>query len=198
MIGLLAAVGASVWGASRALQDPRVPDIVATPEDAARAQQKLWRVVRGGAKDPIVLSEAEVNAFVARNLDPNDLPFPDPLIFLREGDVEVVGQVPLGRLLAESPLALPAALLPERWTARPVWLQVAARAQFQRAPRRQVRLAVRRVTIGEQRLPAVVLRMLFEPARLQFVRVTMPDTVADVRIENGRAVIRPTSSRERT
>lgn len=199
MIGLLASVGTSVWGTSRALRTPAVHAVPTTAEDAARAQQKLFRVARGGARDPVVVSEAEINAFVSRNVDRGDLPFDDPLILLRDGDgVEIVGQLPLGRLLAESPLGILSGFLPERWSSRPVWIQLDTRVEFERAPRRQLRLDVRRVAVGQQRLPAIALRVLFEPARLRFIRVPLPDAVADVRIQNGRAIIRPTSSRERT
>src|SRR5687768_13084709 len=146
MIGLLATVGTSVWGTSRALQNPVIAPVPSTPEDAARAQQKLFRLIRGGARDPVVVTEAEINAFVSRNVDRRELPFDDPLIFLRDGDrIDIVGQMPLGRLLAESPLGILSGLLPERWSARPVLLQVATRASFEREPRRQLRLDVRRV-----------------------------------------------------
>ena len=199
ILSLLATVGTSLWGTSRALQDPGIVPVRTTAEDAARAQQKLFRVVRGAARDPVVVSEAEVNAFVSRNVDRRDLPFDEPLIFLRDGDVvEIVGQMPLGRLLADSPLGLMAGLLPEPWRARPVWLRVTSRAKFEREPRPELRLDPRRVTIGQQQVPAVALHLLFEPARLRFVRMALPDTVADVRIQGGRAVIRPTLSRERT
>jgi hypothetical protein len=198
-LGLLATIGTSACGTSRALQSPTVEAVRPTAEDAARAQQKLFRLVRGATREPVVVTEAEVNAFVSRNVDHRDLPFDEPLIFLREGNVvELVGQMPLGRLLAESPLGPVAGLLPTRWSGHPIWLQVVSRATFEREPRRQLRLDVRRVRIGRQRVPTVALGVLFEPARLRFVRVTVPDTVGDVRIESGRAVIRPTSSRERT
>jgi hypothetical protein len=199
MLGLLATLGTSVWGMSRALQNPGIPAHRATAEDAARAQQKLFRVVRGGGTDAVMVSEAELNAFVSRNVDRRDLPFDDPIIFLHDGDtVDVVGQMPLGRLLADSPLGLLAGLLPERWRAQPVWLRVGTHAEFEREPRRQLRVDVRRVTVGQQRVPAIALRLLFEPARLRFVRIGVPATVGDIRIQSGRVVIRPTSSRERT
>ena len=199
MFGLLAAVvGTSVLGTSRALQDPGIVSVRPPAEDAARAQQKLFRLVRGGGRDPVVLSEAEVNAFVSRNVDPRDLPFDEPVIFLREGDVvEIVGHIPLGRLLEESPLGLGRGLLPARWSTRPIWLRVTSRATFEREPRPELRLDPRRVTVGQQQIPAVALRILFDPTRLRFVRMPLPDSVADVRIQSGRAVIRPWS-RERT
>ena len=197
MIGLLATLGTSVWGTSRALQDPGIVTTQPTAEDAARAQQKLFRLVRGPGRDPVVVSEAELNAFVSRNVDRRDLPFDEPVILLGDGDrIDIVGRTTLGRLLAESSLGLGAGLLPARWSALPIWLQVQSRSRFERQPRPQLRLNVHRVTIGQQRVPATLLRLLVEPARLRFVRVPLPDTVADVRIQSGRAVIRPTS-RER-
>jgi hypothetical protein len=199
MIGLLASVGTSIWGTSRALRTPAIQAVRTTAEDAARAQQKLFRVATGGAREPVVVSEAEINAFVSRNVAREDLPFDEALIFLHDGDgVEIVGQLPLGRLLAESPLGILSGFLPERWSARPVWVQIDTRAEFERAPRRQLRLDVRRVAVGQQRLPAIALRVLFEPGRLRFIRVPLPEAVADVRIQSGRAIIRPISSRERT
>jgi hypothetical protein len=198
IFGLLATIGTSVWGTSRVLQNPAVTPVRTTAEDAARAQQKLFRLVRGSATDPVVVSESEINAFVSRNVDRSELPFDQPVIFLRDGDVvEIAGQVPVGRLIADSPLGAMGGLLPERWSAHPVWLQVAAHARLERRPRPQLRLDVRRLSLGQQRLPVLTLRLLFEPARLRFVRLTVPDTVAEVRIQSGRIVIRPTSSRER-
>jgi len=198
MLGLLAVIGTSVWGTSRALEDPALIPPRPTAEDAAHAQQKLVRLIRGSATEPIVLSEAELNAFISRNLDARDLPFDRPIVFLRDDNsVDILGQVPLGRLLAESPFRAAAELVPRRWTSRPMWLQVRAHTQFEPRPRGQLRLDVRRVAIGQQRVPALALRVMLDPARLRFLRMPLPNTVADVRIQTGRIVIRPTSSRER-
>jgi hypothetical protein len=151
------------------------------------------------ATEPVVMSEAELNAFISRNLDVRDLPFDRPMVFLHDGNgVDILGQIPLGRLLAESPFGAAAELVPTRWTSHPVWLQMWAHAQFEPGPRRQLRLDVRRVAVGQQRLPALALRVILDPARLRFLRMPLPDTVADVRIQTGRIVIRPTSSRRRT
>ena len=199
IVGLLAVIGTSVWGTSRALEDPGLTVARPTAEEAAHAQQKLFRIMNGSATEPIVMTEAELNAVISRNLDARDLPFDRPTIFLRDGNgVEILGQVPLGRLLADSPFGAAAELLPPRWTSRPVWLHVRAHAQFDSRPRRQLRLEVRRLEVGQQRVPALALRLMFDPTRLRFLRMPLPETVADVRIQTGRIFIRPTSSRERT
>lgn len=200
IVGLLATIGVSFWGASRALEAPTITPVRRpTAEDAARAQQKLFRLVRGSASEPIAMSEAEINAFVSRNVDPRDLPFDRPTIVFHDGDIlEIVGEVPLARLLADSPLGFVGGLLPERWRARPVWIQVAAHARLERRPRTQLRLDVQRMAIGRQRVPTLALRLLFDPARLRFVRLVVPETVTEIRIQSGRVLIRPASSRERT
>jgi hypothetical protein len=199
ILGLILMVGTSVWGTARALQDPALSAVSWTAQDAATAQGKLLRLVRGAAREPIVLSEAEVNAFVSRNVDPRDLPFDEPAVFLRDNDgVELLGHVPLRRVLAESPLVLLTDVLPHEWLEHPLWLRVVAHVAFEREPRRQLRLDIRRVTLGRQWMPTVALRLFFDPARLRLVRVPVAESIADVRVERGRAVIRPTSSRERT
>jgi hypothetical protein len=199
ILGLILMVGASVWGTARALQDPAVSAVSWTAQDAASAQGKVFRLIRGAARDPVVLSEAEVNAFVSRNVDRRDLPFEDPAVFLLDDDVvELLGRVPLRRLLAESPLVLLTDVLPNEWLGHPLWLRVVGHVAFERDPRRQLRLDIRRVTAGRQWVPTIALRLFFDPASLRFVRVPVTESIADVRVERGRAVIRPTSSRERT
>ena len=147
----------------------------------------------------MVFSEAEVNAFVSRHVDPRDLPFDQPAVLLRDDNVvELLGQVPLRRLVAESPLRLFTDVLPADWLEQPLWLKLVTHAAFERGPRTQLRLDIRQVTLGRQRMPTLVLRLLFDPASLRFVRVSLVESIADVRIERGRAVIRTTSSRERT
>jgi hypothetical protein len=199
ILGLLVIVGGAVWGTALVLQDPYVQAVPSSPEDAARAQQKVFRLLTGSAREPVVLSEVEVNALLLHIVDPRDLPVDRPTVLLRADDVvELVGRVPVRRLIEESPLAPLSSVLPRTWLTRSLWMHLAAHGEFHRDPRAQLRFAVLRVTLGRQRVPTLALRLLFEPASLRFARVSLPDSVADVRIEAGRIVIRPTSSRGRT
>ena len=197
VLGLFLALGISLWGMSRALQEPLIPAASTTEAEAARAQQKLFRVARG-SKDPIILTEAELNAFLTRNADIRDWPFQRSMLVLRDGGVvEILGAVPLRRLIGESPLPFLADVVPSAWLARMVWFKIGSHATVEREPRRQLRLEIRQLTIGRQPVPTTALRLLFDPASLRFVRVSLPDTVADVRIETGRAVVQPNSARGR-
>jgi hypothetical protein len=195
--GLLA--GAAGWVAVRFLQTPAVERVAFDPADGARAQRKIFDVARRATAGPVVLSEAEINAFVTRHLDPADLPLRDVVIRLRgENDVEIVGAMPLGRLLRESPLTPLAGMLPGAWLARPIWLRLTVRASVVTEPRHALRLEPRRLAIGRQRVPPTVLRLALDPSSLRLTRITLPPDVRDVRVERGRVVIQTTSSRGRT
>src|SRR5207247_1113656 len=141
VVGFLAVVlvaAAGGWVVIRLLQAPIVEPVPCSPEDGVRAQQKIVGLVRRSTRaGSVVLSEAELNAFVSRHLDPADLPLREPAIRLRGDDlVNIVGTVSLGRLLNESPLAAFAEALPAGWLARPIWLTVGARGRISTEPRR--------------------------------------------------------------
>jgi hypothetical protein len=198
VLALLLGLGGSVWGVSRALQEPAVPSPSTTEEDAARAQQKLFRIFRG-TREPVILTEAELNAFLTRNADLREWPFERSILLLRDrGVVEILGAVPLRRLIAESPVPFLTDVVPSPWLARMVWFRIGSHVRFEREPRRQLHLEVAELTIGRQRVPTLALRILFDPASLRFVRVALPDTVADIRVEAGRAVVQPASPRGRS
>jgi len=192
-VGVVAIAGG--YGVWRLFQAPAVEPTRFAPDDGVRAQQKMFDLARHRPRAAtVVFSEAELNALVSRHLDPADLPLREPVLRLRGDDlVEFVGTTPLGRLLHESSLAALASALPSGWLARPVWLTVAARATITTEPRRALRLDARRVVIGRQRVPAVVLRLVLEPASLRLMRIALPPEVRTVRVERGRVVIETTS-----
>src|SRR2546426_2862775 len=171
---LLAAAGG--WAVIRLLQAPIIEPVPFSPEDGVRAQQKIVGLLRRSTRaGSVVLSDAELNAFVSRHLDPADLPLREPAIRLRSDDlVTIVGTVSLGRLLNESPLAPLAEALPAGWLARPVWLTVRRRGGISAGAPRAPRLDPRRVVIGRQRVPALVLPLMLGPSSLRLMRITLP------------------------
>ena len=197
-LGVVAAAGG--WALTRALQPPGADAPRFTREDGVRAQQKILDLARQRVKSgSVVFSEAEINAFVSRHLEPDQLPLRDPVIRLRDGDVvEIVGTIPLGNLLRDSPLAPRAERFPAEWLARPVWLTVVARAEIATEPRHMLRLVPRRLEIGDQRVPAFVLRLVLDPSSLRLTRIALPPHVQTVRIERGRAIIQMASPPSRT
>jgi len=196
--GGLAAAGG--WGLMRCLQSPARDAVAFSREDGTRAQRKLLELARERPRsEGLVISEAEVNAFVAYHIDPADFPLRDPIIRLREGGgVDIAGTVTLERVLRESSLTSLADLLPSGWTARPLWLTVNARTRVVTDRRRTLRLEARRLAIGRQRVPSVLLPLILDPSMLRFMRIGLPRDVQAVRVERGRVVIETTSPRPRT
>jgi hypothetical protein len=198
IIGLVAATAG--YAVVKSLEAPGGASSHFTRDDDVRAQQKIVDLARRRPHDAtVVLSEAELNAFVSRHLDPADLPLRDTVLRLLGDDrVELAGTTPVGRLLQESPLAPLTPAVPSGWLARPVWLTIGAHATIATEPRRALRLDVRRVVIGRQRVPAVLLRLLLDPSSLRLMRITLPPEVRTVRIERGRVLIETTSLPPRT
>src|SRR5262245_34608581 len=124
LVAVSAVVAAGGWTLTRTLAAPVIEASHVTREDGVRAQQKIVDLtLHRGRRDPVLLTEAEVNAFVSRHLDPAELPLGDPVIRLRDDDtLEVIGTVALGRLVRESPVGTLANILPRGWLARPVCL----------------------------------------------------------------------------
>lgn len=185
------ALGA-IWVAARSLQEPRLDIHPVTAADSARAQRKIFDAAQGAAE--VVLSEREVNAFLSRNL--GDLPVASPSAHLLEADtVELVGRVPLRRVVAEPPFGALGNALPARVLDRPIWLGVRARVAVDSWPRRSLRLDVREFRVGRQRWPVTLLRLMVDPALLAALRWPVPGTIESVRIEPDRLVIRSVASR---
>jgi|RhiMetdeSRZDD1v2_1073273.scaffolds.fasta_scaffold01993_19 hypothetical protein len=184
----------------RMLDTPTLEPVRYVPADGVRAQQKILELARRRARSGgVVLTEAELNAFVSRHLEPADLPLRDPVIHLRGDDtVEIAGTLTVARLLHESPLGRLADTLPGGWLARPVWLTVVARTTVVTEPRRVLRLDPQSVALGRQWVPVIMLRLVLDPSSLRLTRIALPTDVQSVRIERGRVLIEATSPRSRT
>jgi hypothetical protein len=195
-------LGGAVWLAVGLLEDPGLGPGPARSHDAVRADQKVGRALspsrdypRRARADDIVLTEAEVSAFLSRHLPAAvELPFTGIRVDLPgEELVEFAGEVPLRAVLAELPLAVGIDLLPRRWREHPVWIRLRARARLELGPmteRRYLQLAVERLWVGRRRLPALLLRIGLSPLRLRVLEWPLPQRVEEIRLETGRVVIR--------
>ena len=210
LVLLTATFGATLWGAVQTLRAPEFPSAETSPVEGVRAQQKIFEIARRGARrgdkagEPIVLSEGELNAFLSRHL-PESAELPLTEMALRLGDdgvAEFRARLPLRHLMGESPLAAFGGILPAGWLDHRVWLRVGVRPRLEPEParreRRYLRLEVTEFAVGRQRLPAVLLRVLLDPAALGVLRWRMPDGIDAVTVEPGRVVVRTASSRSRS
>jgi hypothetical protein len=201
LIGLIVIVGALAgagWIALNLLAEPDAPRIATTAADAQRAQQKIYSIVSGSGRGrAVVLSEAEVNAFLERNLgEAADFPVSDLRVRLADPErVRITGRTTLGALLAGPPLPAIRDVLPGVWLAWPAWIELAARpaTEIGGGRRRYLRLDVRELRVGRQRLPAVLAKMLLPPGSVRLLRWPLPQSVEEVTIEPGRVVIRTAS-----
>jgi len=128
---ILLAVGAGTF-AYRVLASPPEHEAGFTAEDGLRAQGKLAEILKRQAglssrQDPVVLTEPEINAFLARHLESRHLRL-DPLrVRLRPGRVEVSGGLPVDALLQRSPLAGLRPFFPLIVLDRRLWVTVRGR-----------------------------------------------------------------------
>jgi len=194
--------GASLWVGSRLVKEPEVAAVVGSPEDGSRGQQKIFDLARGGAgrarsaPQAVVLSEAELNSFLSRNLvEVAKMPITVRAVRLAgDGVVEFKGLVALRDVLSASPLA---SLTPRAWLERQVWLHLTARANLEvgttRSQRRYLRFDLQRVAIGRQALPGFFRWLLPSPGIQGLLRWRMPDSVESITIESGKVVIKTSS-----
>ena len=104
----------------------------------------------------------------------------------------VAGGAWFGFRILQEPAALPAS-----WLQRRIWLDASGRARVEpgatRRERRYLRLDVTEFAVGRQRLPAMLLRFLLNPAALRVLRWPLPEGIEAVTVEAGRVVIRTAS-----
>lgn len=188
----------AVWMATRMGAPPEGAVAKGTVEDAQRAQQKVFRIMaagrdQGGYGQEIVLTEQEINALLARNLEPSSLPLRDLAVRLpAAGTAEIVGHLPLGVLAREVAPAV-AGALPASWAGHPIWLVLRGTPAIEgegAGRRRVLTLEVREVHVGRQRIPVLALRLLLEPGRLGRLRLPLPARVESVAAERGRILVR--------
>lgn len=189
---VVAAVAGLGWATFNILQTPDLRPATVTVADSQRAQEKIYSIVARNAPrgSAVTLTEAEINAFLARNL--GDLAVADLRVALvTDGTARLTGRTTLGAVLTEVPLSTMRDVLPSGWLGRPVWLELDTTPRVETANgRRFLRLDVRSFRVGRQTLPALLVRLVLDPATARVLRFGLPEHVESVTVEPGRAVIR--------
>jgi hypothetical protein len=204
----LAAVGIAAAGviflSSNIFAEPDdVRTVPFTKADGYRAQQKLYEIVRrqnrrSSRVDPIVLSERELNAFLASHLeDAAALPLsPLSVALFPDNVIELRGRTALKHLTQGVPFAQLAPYLPHGQAEQPVWVRVRGQVKLDRDPLRptgQGRLEVTEFALGTQPIGAWVLKLILGQAGRTVLRWQVPRVVEDVAIEGGRLIVRTTA-----
>lgn len=193
-----------VWVGSRVVAVPEQAPAIGTERDGVRAQQTLFEIMRrSGTRRPpdqrtrneYILSEAEVNAFLARHLGRVEgLALRDLAVrFIGDGIVELRGQLDLEQVAEGSALV---AYLPESWrnSAATLTLRGPLRLETEtsRGQARALRFDIDEAHVGRQRVPVLALER-FLAANDRLSRWAVPDSVSAVIVEKGRAVVRTES-----
>jgi len=201
-LGAVVLAGDALWVGSRLVHEPEVTAAPGSSEDAARGQQKIFDIARGGVgrrrggPHAVVLSEAELNGFLSQNLvEVAKMPITVRAVRLAgDGIAEFKALVALRDVLSASPIA---SLVPSAWLERQVWLHLTARANLEvgatRTQRRYLRFDVQRFAIGRQPLPRFFRWLLPSPGLQGLLRWRMPDSVESITIESGTVAIKTSS-----
>jgi hypothetical protein len=144
--------------------------------------------------DPLVFSEAEVTAWLARHLADAGLPLTGVTVRLRTGQATVQGRVPLGAVIRGAPWTHLFAFLPKRSLEAPVWLTFWGTIGFEAAPGpRRTRYAEAMLVgckVGRLPVPGWLLMSLIGTRGASLLRWPAPAIVERVEIADGRLTIK--------
>lgn len=168
--------------------------------DGYSAQQKLYEIVlrqtdRSTRRDPIVLSETEVNAFLANHLaEAADLPLKPISVKFTGGLMEVQGQTALRNLLQGPPLPQLMPYVPQAKLDHPVWVTVRGRVKIEIGPagatRNYGKVELVDFSLGKQPLGTWLLSLMLGSTGSRLLRWQVPGVVQEVQIDDGRIIIR--------
>ena len=212
LVVLGAGAAGLAWVAWSAGEAPESMPSPGSPADGQRAQQKIFDLVQRGSAsraatsrlDDITLSEAEVNALLARHLgDVRGVPMSGLRVRLvGDGVAELYGQTRLRLVLAENPGALLADFLPASALDRTMWVRMGGRVRLEteatRGRPRSLRLDVERLYLGRQRVPASLARLVLPGEAGGLLRWSLPEAVVAVTVDPGVAIIRAAGSPPRS
>lgn len=201
LLVLLVAVLGVVFLSGNILDAPEVT-VAATPKfsraDGYSAQQKLFDLVRrsgeSGRRGPVILTEQEVNAFLANHLAEADLPFNPMSVKFVGGQIEIYGKTPLRNMIQGQPLVQLARYLPADRLDQPVWVFVKGRFRID-APamgsgRLTGRLEISEFALGKQPLGSWLLSLMLGGTANRLLRWPVPAVVEDITIDDGHLIIR--------
>lgn len=171
-----------------------------TRADGFSAQRKLYELVlresgRSTRTDPVILSEAEVNAFLANHLtETANLPFSPLIVRFEGGQLELRGQTVLRNLLQGPPFPQLMPYLPAAHLDQTVWVTVRGRFIIDhprtKGGRTYARVEVSEFALGKQPVGRWLLWLMLGPAGSKLLRFQVPTIVDSVQIEERRVMIR--------
>lgn len=193
-------VGGFIFLSGNIFEEPRFEAIDWGRSDASAARYKLHEITlrdagQSGRQDPIILSEREISALVARHLaETAGLRFEPFAMRLVQGQFRLQGRTVVRSLLQGPPFAQLAAYLPASQLDRPIWITVRGYIAVQpgepgRKPG-QARVVLTEFNLGTQPIGNWPFSAVMGSAGAGLLKWQVPGTLRDVDIEDRRVVIR--------
>ncbi len=199
VLAVLVVTGGVLFVSANILRSPDVRPVSFSRADGYAAQQKLYELVlrqagRSGRRDPITLTEREVNAFLSRHLaEVAGVPL-SPLTVRLDGDhLFAQGQMELRNLFQGPPFAYLLPYIPDKRLDQPVWVSVRARISIDAAAGAATGYGTVTVTefvLGRQPINSFLLYVMLGPSGAGLFRWPVPGVVESIQIQSGQAIIR--------
>ena len=202
-IGLLflaVVAGGFIFLSGNIFEEPRFEQVEWLRADGASARSKLLEVVQrdlghSTRQDPVLLSEREINALVARHLSETaGLRFDPFAIRLTRGQFILQGRTVLGDLLQGPPFAQLAPQIPTAQLSRPIW--ITARGFISVEPGEpggrpgRARVELTEFTLGKQPVGTWPFSIVMGPAGSRVLKWSVPGVLRDVEIDDRRLLLR--------
>lgn len=175
--------------------EPNVAPPPFSRNDGYAAQQKLFEVAsrqagRSSRRDPVVLTQAEVNAFLSRHLDQAGLPLSPLAVRFTKGQLVAQGRTTFRHLLKGPPFAQLAPYITDKRLDEPVWVTVQGDLKVSgTGSARHGSLEVSQFALGTQHLGSLLLYLLLGPSGGGLLQWPVPAVVDEVRIGEGQLFI---------
>jgi len=201
IVGVLVVVGLAlglIFLSINIFGEPDIRPVAFSRNEGYSAQHKLYEVIlrqagRSARKDPIVLTEREVNAFLSRHLqEAAGLPLAQMSVKLSKGEAHIQGQTTLKSLVRNPVLAWAIPYLPDKRLDQPLWVTIKGQVGIEPASgnSRYGTLTVNELLLGRQPLSSFLLYALMGPSGGGLLRWPVPAVVESVQIDDGQAIIR--------
>jgi hypothetical protein len=187
-----------VFLSTNLLSAPQVRPVPFSKGDGYAAQQKLFEVAlrqsgRSSRRDPIVLTEPEANAFLARHLDQAGVPLSPIVVRFAGGHLTAQGQTALRNLFKGPPFTQILPYISDKRLDQLVWVTVRARIRveggFGAGSSRYGNVEVIDFVLGKQPLGSFLLSILMGPSGGGLLQWPVPSVVDDIQIREGQLVI---------
>ncbi len=171
-----------------------------TRANLSAAQGKLIEIGlrdsgRSNRREPIVLTEPEATALLARYLEEAGGLRLAPLhVRLTKGELTVQGRTPFRKVLQGPPFTGLLPYIPDSTLDRPIWVTVRGRLELEAASNaargRYGRLTLTEVELGRQPVSGWLMNLMMGPPGTTLLRWPVPATLESVELQDGKAILR--------